>query len=125
MAKLLNKLSNANYLHHDVPTKLSVNEKNRAYIDRFVSENYKNLSRRFAAIGSNINSSAYGSLDKLNETFCSLYINPDLHFSSWVEAKAFLQNKFTEKEMRVPLKRNNSEDGLQDEEGTNESITNI
>lgn len=107
MAKLLNKLSNANYLHHDVPTELKVNEKNRAYIDRFVSMNYEKLSKRFAAIGSNINSSCFGSLDKLNETLISLYTNPDLQFTCWDEANAYLTNKFTEKEMRIPLKKRN------------------
>lgn len=119
MAKL-KKLLNANYLHHDAPTQLAVNENNRVYIDRFVSENYKSLSRRFAAIGSNINSSCFGSMDKLNETLISLYTNPDLSFGSWDEANAFLTNKFTEKEMRVPLKRKNLEDEVQGEEGSNE-----
>ena len=53
----LKKLSNANYLH-DVPVQCAVvNNKNRAYIDRFVSENYKRLSNQFKAIGRNINSS--------------------------------------------------------------------
>lgn len=124
MAKL-KKLLNANYLHHEVPTLLAVNENNRVYIDRFVSDHYKSLSRRFAAIGSNINSSGFGALDKLNETLCSLYTNPDLSFKSWEEAKAFLQNKFTEKEMRVPLKRKNLEGEGQDEESTNEGSINI
>lgn len=112
----MKKYYNSNYLH-DVPVAmLTVNERNRSYIDRFVSENYNNLSKRFATIGSNINSSGFGALDKLNETLCSLYTNPDLHFASWEEAKAYLRNKFTEKEMRVPLKKRNESELSEDEE---------
>lgn len=105
---------NANYLHNVPAAMLTVNERNRAYIDRFVSENYKKLSSHFAAIGSNINSSGFGALDKLNETLCSLYTNPDLSFASWEEAKVFLQNKFTEKEMRVPVKKQSKEEDYND-----------
>lgn len=123
MAKL-KKLSNANYLHDDIQTKTSVNEKNRAYIDRFVSENYTKLSKRFAAIGSNINSSGFGSLDKLNETLVSLYTNPELCFDGWNEANTYLKNKFTEKTMRVPLKKHNKCGELEDNESINENNTN-
>lgn len=64
----LDKLFNANYLH-DVPAAMQVvNEKNRAYVDRFVSENYNKLSSQFKSVAGIINSSCYGSLDKLNET---------------------------------------------------------
>ena len=124
MAKLLNKLSNANYLHHDVPTELKVNEKNRAYIDRFVSMNYEKLSKRFAAIGSNINSSCFGSLDKLNETLISLYTNSDLQFTCWDEANEYLTNKFTEKEMRIPLKKQGNVDEVQEESINENDISN-
>ena len=117
--KRLKKLSNANYLH-DVPVQcVAVNDKNRAYIDRFVSENYVVLNKRFAAISGNINSSCFGSLDKLNETLYSLYTNPDLCFGNWDEANAYLKNKFTEKEMRVPLKKQSRDSELQDDESIN------
>lgn len=106
MAKL-KKLFNADYLQDTATAaqKLAVNEKNRAYIDRFVSENYIMLNNRFALMGSNINSSCFGATDKLNETLYSLYTDPNLIFESWDEANVYLKNKFTEKEMRIPLKK--------------------
>lgn len=104
MAKL-KKLFNADYLQETATQKRAVNEKNRTYIDRFVSENYKRLVTRFAPIGGNINSSCFGSMDKLNETLFSLYTDPDLRFGSWEEASVYLKNKFTEKEIRIPLKK--------------------
>lgn len=114
------KLFNANYLHEVPATNQAVNEKNRSYIDRFVSENYKSLSTRFAAIGSNINSSAYGSLDKLNETLLSLYTNSDLLFDNWSDANAYLRNKFTEKEMRIPLKKQSKNNETENEDVSND-----
>lgn len=101
----LKKLSNANYLH-DVPTRRAVaNEQNRKFIDRFVAENYNSLVAKFSPIDSTINSSSFGALDKLNETILSLYTDPDLSFSSWEEAKRYLSSKFTEKAIRVPVKK--------------------
>lgn len=110
----LKKLSNANYLH-DVPAECAiVNTKNRAYVDRFVSENYKRLSKQFKAIGSNINSSCFGSMDKLNETLYTLYIDPNLNFESWDEANSYMLNKFTEKELRIPVRKQNKEEDHND-----------
>lgn len=101
----LKKLSNANYLQ-DVPAAmLTVNEKNRAYIDRFVSENYKRLSNQFSRMDGNVNSSCFGAMDKLNETLLSLYTDASLCFDNWNEANAYMLNKFTEKEIRIPLKK--------------------
>lgn len=101
----MKKLTNANYLH-DVPTDHpAVNEQNRKYINRFVSENYERLNAKFKTISNNINSSGFDSLDKLNETLLSLYTDPDLCFTSWEEAKRYLTNKFTEKEIRVAVKK--------------------
>lgn len=115
----LKKLSNANYLH-DVPVQCAVvNNKNRAYIDRFVSENYKRLSNQFKAIGGNINSSCFGSMDKLNETLYALYIDSKLNFECWDEANRYMLNKFTEKEMRVPVKKASKNEELQDCESIN------
>lgn len=119
--KGLRKAFNANYLQDAAAQMPVVNERNRAYIDRFVSENYDMLTKRFAAIGCNINSSCYGSLDKLNETLLSLYTNPDLCFYSWKEANEYLKNKFTEKEMRIPVKKQGMGSGPQDEESYNEN----
>nr|DAQ36144.1 MAG TPA: hypothetical protein [Caudoviricetes sp.] len=116
----LKKLFNANYLH-DVPVQCAaVNNKNRAYIDRFVSENYKRLSNQFKAIGSNINSSCFGSMDKLNETLYALYIDPNLNFGCWDEANSYMLNKFTEKELRIPVKKVSKNEELQDSESINE-----
>ena len=102
---MIRKLSNTNYLH-DVPAeRTEANERNRKYIDRFVSENYNGLVAKFSPLDGTINSSSYGALDKLNETILSLYTDPDLHFSSWIEAKQYLSSKFTEKAIRVPVKK--------------------
>lgn len=99
------KLSNANYLH-DVPAEhAEANEKNRQYIDRFVSENYNGLVAKFSPLDDTINSSSFGALDKLNETIVSLYTDPDLHFTDWEQAKRYLSSKFTEKAIRVPVKK--------------------
>lgn len=103
MAKL-KKLFNADYLQDAATQKQAVNEKNRAYIDRFVSENYIRLSNQFHNIGGVINSSCYGAMDKLNETIFSLYTDANLCFESWNDASAYLKNKFTDKEMRVVIK---------------------
>lgn len=44
---MVKKLSNTNYLH-DVPVEhAEANERNRKYIDRFVSENYNGLVAKF------------------------------------------------------------------------------
>ncbi len=102
---MIRKLSNTNYLH-DVPAeRTEANERNWKYIDRFVSENYNGLVAKFSPLDGTINSSSYGALDKLNETILSLYTDPDLHFSSWIEAKQYLSSKFTEKAIRVPVKK--------------------
>lgn len=101
----LNKLFNANYLH-DVPAaKRVVNEKNRVYIDRFVMENYNRLSNQFKGFDGIVNSSCYSAMDKLNETIFALYTDVNICFGSWDDANAYLRNKFTEKEMRVPTKK--------------------
>lgn len=115
----LKKLSNANYLHEVPAQRVAVNTKNRAYVDRFVSENYTRLSKQFKAIGSNINSSCFGSMDKLNETLYALYVDPELNFESWDEANTYMRNKFTEKEMRVPVKKVSRNEELQDSESIN------
>lgn len=103
MAKL-KKLFNANYLQDTAAQKQAVNENNRAYIDRFVSENYNRLNNQFKSASGIINSSCYGSLDKLNETILALYTDANLCFGSWNDASAYLKNKFTDKEMRVVIK---------------------
>ena len=99
------KMVNANYLSGTSAQNAKANEQNRKYIDRFVAEEYSKLSGKFGKIGSNINSSCYGSMDKLNETILSLYIDTELCFTNWQEAKQYLQNKFTEKDIRIPTKK--------------------
>ena len=94
---MVKKLSNTNYLHDISADPVAANERNRKYIDRFVSENYNGLGT--------INSSAFGALDKLNSTIISLYTDPNLHFTDWEQAKQYLSNKFTEKAIRVPVKK--------------------
>jgi hypothetical protein len=101
----MTKLSNANYLH-DVPAQcFAVNETNRLYIDRFINENYQRLSDKFTLLDGTINSSAFGAMDKLNETIVSLYTDPNLCFSNWKEADNYLTSKFTEKAIRVVVKK--------------------
>lgn len=100
----MKKLTNANYLHN-VPAKtFAVNNQNRGYIDRFVAENYKRLTKKFAA-SCNINSSGFDSMDKLNELILSLYTDPELHFKNWEEANLYMLSKFTEKEIRISVKK--------------------
>lgn len=98
---MIKKLVNENYLNDENRPKTTVNEANRAYIDRFVRENYNALYSKFQALDSKIDSSTYSALDKLNETILSLYTDKELTFENWKSAKRFLQNKFTEKEKRT------------------------
>lgn len=84
---------------------LPVNVQNKAYIDRFVTENYDRLNKQFASQREVINSSGYGSIDKLNETLFLLYTDPDLHLTSWEQAKAYLTNKFTDAAIRIQMKK--------------------
>lgn len=99
------KLFNADYLH-DVPiTRKEVNEHNRAYIERFVIENYERLLTKFARMGDIVNSNGYGPLDKLNETILSLYTDPELSFNNWSEAERYMLGKFTDKAIRIPMKK--------------------
>ncbi|WP_455671681.1 hypothetical protein [Phocaeicola sp.] len=84
---------------------LPVNEQNKAFIDRFVSENYERLNRQFANQREVINSSGFGSIDKLNQTILALYTDPELHFTSWEQADKYLSSKFTDAEIRLPMKK--------------------
>lgn len=84
---------------------LPLNKQNKAYIDRFVSENYSRLNRIFANQREVINSSGCGSIDKLNDTLLLLYTDPDLHLTSWEQAKAYLNNKFTDAAIRIPMQK--------------------
>lgn len=78
---MVKKLSNTNYLHDISADPVAANERNRKYIDRFVSENYNGLVAKFSPLDGTINSSAFGALDKLNSTIISLYTDPNLHFT--------------------------------------------
>lgn len=101
----MKKPTNANYLRNVPCDKIAVNEQNRCYIDRFVTENYKRLSAKFSNLDGTINSSGFGAMDKLNETIVSLYTDSELRFSSWDEAERYMSSKFTEKAIRVVVKK--------------------
>lgn len=100
----VDKLVSNGYLQPASIERVAVNGQNRAYIDRFVTENYKRLRGKFSNINNNINSSGFSAMDKLNEMLLSLYVNPVLSFANWEEAELYMLSKFTEKEMRVPVK---------------------
>lgn len=118
---MIRKLSNTNYLHDVSADPVAANERNRKYIDRFVSENYNGLVAKFSPIDGTINSSAFGTLDKLNSTIISLYTDPNLHFTDWDQANRYLLSKFTEKAIRVPVKKPvKSEVGESEDELINE-----
>ena len=102
---MVKKLSNTNYLHDISAYPVAANERNRKYIDRFVSVNYNGLVTKFSPLDCTINSSAFGALDKLNSTIISLYTDPNLHFADWEQANRYLSSKFTEKAIRVPVKK--------------------
>ena len=102
---MVKKLSNTNYLHDISADPVAANERDRKYIDRFVSENYNGLVTKFSPLDGTINSSAFGALDKLNSTIISLYTDPNLHFADWEQANRYLSSKFTEKAIRVPVKK--------------------
>lgn len=99
------KLFNADYLHDTPVIKREVNEHNRPYIERFLKENYNRLLTRFAKTDTVINSNGCGSLDKLSETIVLLYTDPELCFTSWEEAERYMLGKFTEKAIRIPMKK--------------------
>lgn len=101
----MKKLTNANYLHDFPGERIAVNEQNRGYVDRFVTENYNRLSAKFSSLDGTINSSGFGAMDKLNETIVSLYTDPELRFEGWGEAERYMTGKFTEKAIRVPVKK--------------------
>lgn len=99
------KLTNTNYLHDVQTERVEANERNRKYIDRFISENYNGLVAKFSPLDGTINSSSFGALDRLNETIISLYTDKDLHFTDWEQAKRYLSSRFAEKAIRVPMKK--------------------
>ena len=99
------KLVNANYITADNTKRTAVNETNRAYIDRFVSANYERLSKKFDSQRNVINSSGFGSLDKLNELILSLYTDSKMCFTGWEQANEYLTSKFTDKTIRVVMKK--------------------
>lgn len=84
---------------------IPVNGQNKAYIDRFVAENYERLNKQFANQREVINSSGFGSIDQLNDVFMRLYTDPNLHLTSWEQAKAYLTSKFTDAEIRIPIQK--------------------
>ena len=84
---------------------LPANLQNKAYIDRFVAENYDRLNRQFANQRELTNSSGCGSIDKLNDTLLLIYTDPDLHLTSWEQAKAYLNSKFTDAAIRIQMQK--------------------
>jgi len=102
---MVKKAVNQNYIIQEQARWLPVNEKNRAYIDAFVKLNYKQLRDKFRKLGNAVNSSAFDSVDKLDETILSLYTDQELDFKSHEQANTYLTNKFTEKAIRVVIKK--------------------
>lgn len=114
------KAVNKNYLTGDEAKVVAVNETNRAFIDRFVSLNDQRLCTQFDSQGNVINSSGFGSLDKLNTTIVSLYTDPEMCFTSWEQANKYLTSKFTDKAIRVVMKKPTETDEYETEsENTN------
>lgn len=99
------KAVNTNYITAGNVKRTAVNKANRAYIDRFVAINYERLSNKFDIQRNVINSNGFGSLDKLNDLILSLYTDSELHFSNWNEANKYLTSKFTDKAIRVVMKK--------------------
>lgn len=99
------KAVNKNYISEVQTKSLPVNDKNRAYIDAFVKLNYKQLRDKFRKLGNAVNSSAFDSVDKLDEAILSLYTDPELSFKSAEQANVYLTSKFTEKAIRVVVKK--------------------
>lgn len=110
------KAVNSNYLTGDKVKTFTVNEQNRVYIDRFVSLNYQRLCKQFESQHNVINSSGFGSLDKLNETILSLYTDSEMCFTDWEQANKYLTSKFTDKAIRVVMKKPKREESEDDEE---------
>ena len=84
---------------------LPANLQNKVYIDRWVDENYKRLNKQFANQRELTNSSGSGSIDKLNDTLLLIYTDPDLHLTSWEQAKTYLNSKFTDAAIRIPMQK--------------------
>lgn len=99
------KAVNTNYITAGNVKRTAVNKANRAYIDKFVSMNYERLSKKFDNQRNVINSNGFGSLDKLNDLILSLYTDSELNFSNWYEANKYLTSKFTDKAIRVVMKK--------------------
>lgn len=99
------KAVNQNYISQEQAKWLPANEKNRAYIDMFVKLNYKQLRDKFRKLGDAVNSSAFDSVDKLDETILSLYTDQELSFKSQEQANEYLNSKFTEKAIRVVVRK--------------------
>lgn len=104
------KAINQNYLTGDNVKHPAVNEANRAFIDRFIALNYERLSNKFSSQRNVVNSSGFGSFDKLNETILMLYTDPEMHFTSWEQANKYLTSKFTDKAIRVVMKKPNRDE---------------
>lgn len=102
-----------------------VNEQNKAYIDRFVAENYERLNKQFANQREIINSSGFGAIDMLNETLLLLYTDPDLHFTDWKQANNYLSSKFTEKAIRIPTQKPITKDSDSEDTETDTGSNNI
>ena len=73
---------------------------NRAYVDRFVRENYAALSEKFRPMDGKINSHCNSSLDILNDTILTLYKENRI-FADYEGFECLAKAKFTEKEKRA------------------------
>lgn len=99
-----------------------VQEQNRKYIDRFVSENYSKLNDRFNNQRELITSNAGGSIDNLNDAILSLYTDSEMCFTDWEQANKYLTSKFTDKAIRVVMKKPKREESENEDNNENEII---
>lgn len=69
------------------------------YVNRFITEKYKELESKFRVLDCTLNEKGVSSLDKLNDTMLALY-ETDKKFKSYEEFYKWANNKFTPKKDR-------------------------
>ena len=72
---------------------------NHQYADRFIRENYDELSAKFRVLDSKLAERGCSALDKLNDTMLSLYDN-ERTYKGYSQFEKWAADKFTEKEKR-------------------------
>lgn len=113
---MIKKAVNGDYINPKRVDSPRINEHNRAYIDRFVSLNYKSLRDKFRKLSGTVNSSAFDSLDVLDEMILKLYTDSELKFDDWEQANSYLSSKFMDKAIRIIRKKPTKEVECEDSE---------